>query len=90
VNAQTILAKPLAEWPQYLNSTKQDLQEIESELSALIQRAVLLESYVSHRWNTGCGDQGHDASAKKANRTLVQVRKALGFSYPANTPLRIS
>ena len=83
----TLLAKPIAQWPQYINSEKRDLQEIEGELSTLIQRAALLESYIMHRYNTGCGDQGHAASAKHAGAVLVKVRRALGFSYPANTPL---
>jgi hypothetical protein len=83
-----LLKSPIAEWPQLVSSTAaaaaapNDLQETESELSALIQRATLLETYISHRYNTGCGDQGHDKSAKIANKTLTKVRKALGFAYP--------
>ncbi len=84
-----ILTAPLSEWPQRINATKGDLQEIEGELSGLVQRAALLHEYIAHRFNTGCGDQGHEASAKHANRTLVKIRKAMGFSYPNNTPLSI-
>jgi hypothetical protein len=88
-HADKLLRRPIAEWPLAIQSTRGDLQEIEGELSAMIQRATLLEAYLSHRYNTGCGDQGHEASAKHAQRTLVKVRKALGFSYPANTPLSL-
>lgn len=87
--AQKILNRPIAEWPQALNATRASLQDIESELGALIQRAALLHAYVSHRFNTGCGDQGHDESAKHAHKQLISVRRALGFSYPAQTPLSI-
>ena len=85
---QKVLQAPIAEWPQRLMSVT-DLQAAESELSSLIQRATLLESYLAHRYNTGCGDQGHGASAKHAQRTLIAVRRALGYSYPKNTPLAI-
>lgn len=93
---EKILLAPVSEWPQLINSDKRrgrvvgSLQEMESELSALVQRAALLEVYLSHRYNTGCGDQGHEDSAKKANRSLLKVRKALGFSYPDRLPVSIS
>ena len=84
-----VLQAPISEWPQLLLSVS-DTQGAESELTAMIQRAALLEAYLAHRYNTGCGDQGHNASAKHAGRVLVKIRKALGFSYPKNTPLRIA
>lgn len=91
--ADYLLALPVSSWAQHVESLKaggEDLQAIESHLSAVIQRAALLEAYVSHRFNTGCGDQGHKPSAKRAKSVLVKVRKALGFSYPSNTPLEIT
>ena len=92
-SAQKILERPVAEWPLAILSqqgkTVGALQDVENELAALVQRAALLHAYLAHRYNTGCGDQGHKASAKYANTTLVQVRRALGFSYPKNTPLTI-
>ena len=81
--AQELLKAPLIEWPE--RAEKLDIQvkqEVENELSAVIQRATLLEAYVARRWNTGCGDQGHSSSAKHANNTLVKVRRALGYTYP--------
>lgn len=85
------MRRPIAEWPLALTavSTHGDLQDIERELSANIQRAVLLHGYLSHRYNTGCGEQSHESSAKKANRNLVKVRKGMGFSYPNITPIQI-
>ena len=85
----TLLKKPIAQWPQYLNSTRQDLSEIELELSAIVQRAALLQAYINHRYLSGCGEQDHASSAKEANKVLVCVRRALGFTYPKNSPMRI-
>ena len=90
--AAALLAKPIVDWQSRLECPSISAghrQDLESELSALIQRAVLLEAYVSRRFNTGCGDQGHATSAKHARATLVKVRRALGYSYPANTPAHI-
>lgn len=86
-SAARVLRTPLSEIP-----TKKlkmvGLSDIESELQALVQRATLMSVYIGHRYNTGCGDQGHKESARVANRALVKVRQALGFSYPASTPLQ--
>ena len=87
---RSLLNRPISEWQDALEAASAGArQETEEELSALVQRATLLEAYVAHRWNTGCGDQGHESSATEAQRVLVRVRKALGFSIPANTPLRL-
>jgi len=85
--AQKIMDRPISEWPQSLPS--EGLQDIEQELASLIQRATLLHCYVARRYNTGCGDQGHQASAKYANSALVKVRRSLGFSYPERLSQRI-
>jgi len=85
----TLLQKPIAQWPQLLNSERRGLHEVESELSALIQRAALLEAYIAHRYTSGCGEKSHYESAKSARKVLIAVRRALGFSYPNNTPLSI-
>ncbi len=77
-----ILNAPMAEWPQRLNATRTPLHDVERELSSILQRTALLHSYVSNRFNTGCGDQGHEAAVKRANKELTRIRKAMGFSYP--------
>lgn len=79
--AKNLLSAPISEWEERAARVK-DKQALESELSALVQRAALLEAYISRRWNTGCGDQGHSASVRHANRVLSRIRKALGFTYP--------
>lgn len=83
-----ILKRPIAEWPLAILATKTNLYDVETDLAALIQRAALLHGYLSHRYNTG-GDKGHKASAQQANRELVMVRKALGYSDPKASPMRI-
>lgn len=84
-----ILNRPLAEWPLAINSSKSTPQDLEQDLAALVQRAALLHAYVSERYNTGCGDYSHEYAAKKANRTLVKIRRAMGFTIPSRTPLQI-
>jgi hypothetical protein len=88
-SASEVLGAPISEWEERTSAAK-DKQSLENELSALIQRAALLEAYISRRWNTGCGDQGHETSAKHANRRLVKIRRAMGFSYPDNLPVSIT
>ena len=87
--AYKILSRPIAEWPQAINSNKADLQDVEQELSALIQRAALLHAYIGHGYTSGCGSQPHEDSAKCANKALAKIRAAMGFSYPNNPPISI-
>lgn len=92
--AQKILNRPVAEWPRLLDACygvvpAGTMIQIEHELAALIQKAALLHVYIASRYNAGLGDQGHESSAKHANATLIKIRRALGFSYPKNTPFLI-
>lgn len=88
-----LLKRSANDWPQHLKrlqGTKPGaMADVASELAALIQRAALLHAYVEHRYNTGCGEHNHVDSAKKANRMLVRVRRALGYTYPENVGIRI-
>ena len=68
---------------------KPSTQELESDLSALVQRAALLYAYVSERYNNNATDIGHDSAARRANKTLVKIRKAMGFTYPSRAALQI-
>lgn len=88
MTTQELLEQPFVDWPKLLEQ-QQGKQEMEQELAALIQRATMLYGYLSHRYNTGCGDQGHAASANRATRMVINVRKAMGFSYPKNTPMKM-
>lgn len=83
-----VLDLPTNLWQKELEG-RQDLQDLEYGLSDLVQRATLLHGYISHRYTTGCGDQGHEESAKEARKQLVRARRALGFLCPSDTSLRI-
>lgn len=88
-NIEKILLSPIAEWRQILEaSSRLDLQDIEESLSDRIHRQVLLHAYLAHRFNAVSGDRSHEESARHANRELVKICRAMGFSYPANVPLQ--
>ncbi len=77
-----LLKAPLAQVPQYINSSRMDLPALECDLHDLVQRAVLIAEYIGTRYNTGTGEKSHEKAAERANRTLTKVRKAMGFTYP--------
>lgn len=86
----TMLKRAPSEWHAIAERmTPAQRQEVEQECLYLAQRAALLGVYVATRYNTGCGDQGHDSGAQASNRATVKVRKALGYSYPDSMPVRI-
>jgi hypothetical protein len=89
--ARKLLKRPIQEWPQAIHGKigSDELQNIEHDLAGIVQRAALLHAYIAHRYNTCCVDQGHVASAKHANKRLVKIRKALGFSYPGNLSISL-
>lgn len=85
-----VMALPPSQWRERVEAmSPADRGNMEGSLDALIQRATLLAGYAEFRFDTGCGDQGHDYSAEKANEKLVKVRRALGYSYPERVNLRI-
>lgn len=90
MNATDILELAPTEWPAAVEALNtENRQTLESELAGLTQRAALLHDYVAHRFNTGCGDQGHEASAEHANRRLKAIRSAMGYALPHAAPVRI-
>jgi len=80
------LSLPPAEWEQwYQESTDSDI--VEDEMAGILapaaggsqaQRATLAARYLEMR-NLG---YRHDEAVGYANRAVVKVRAALGFSYP--------
>lgn len=81
-SALKILESPISEWPQRLNSSRASYHDLEATLSTIAQRAALLSAYIMHRYTSGCGEHTHKDSAAYANRTLIKVRGALGYTYP--------
>lgn len=63
-----------------MNTTQRG--EAARELEALALGAIWRAAYLDHRYGCGCGDQGHAASVKNANKKLTACRRALGFTYP--------
>ena len=63
--------------------TSEERLSLISGLEALCQKAAMAAAYFAEREGHGCGDQGHDAGVKKANRVLRALRKAQGYTYPS-------
>ena len=62
------------------------LAVVELELAA--RKAAMLAAYLEERYGNGCGDQGHEAAVKSANRAGAAVwQKA--FGYMAFRPYKI-
>jgi len=86
--ARKLLAMPPVKWKRYFDRlTMQQRWEATEVLGGLIQQAALMYGYADERYGNGCGDQGHAAAVKDANRRLTGVRKVLGYSYPKATVL---
>lgn len=49
-------------------------------LDAIAERAARVAAYLEARGGRGCGDSGHDAGVKAANRAARLVRKARGYN----------
>lgn len=82
-NAELMLARAPMNWQEAVdNLSTTERREVAEHLSALIQKAVRLHTYVDGRYGYGCGDQGHGDAVKASNKAIAQVRKALGFTYP--------
>lgn len=55
-------------------------READEQLEALTCDAVWRSTYMYMRHGAGCGDQGHEAAVKEANKITARVRKVLGYS----------
>jgi len=78
-----MIAAPAVSWEATIDKmSSSERDDLLREVEAVACRAALFSGYVGQRYGYGCGDQGHKHAAKEANRRLVKVRKALGFSYP--------
>ena len=82
MKAVTIMKKAPVEWEKTLDRMKSaDRNELVTELEAISYRAALLAGYVDARYGNGCGDQGHKAAVKSANKVGKIVRcKAFGYN----------
>ena len=62
--------------------TVEELRDLVQYADTLLQRLAWKAGYLEARYGCGCGDQGHDAAVKNANKWLRGVRKAIGYSLP--------
>lgn len=80
------LERPPAEWSQatcYEMESKTDYQKLCRELDGLACNAAMLSAYLETRMGVVCtGQKPHEDAVKDANKRLVKIRRALGFSYP--------
>ncbi len=79
-----LLRTPPVKWDKAAQKINEsDVQEIVSVLEHMATRAARLAEYLDTRCGgTGCGKQSHEDSVKAANKKLVEVRRAIGYSYP--------
>jgi hypothetical protein len=78
------MALPLVEWEKIVDAmTGPERGNLERELAGILQRAAMAQAYLQYRYGNGCGDQGHTAASKAANKQLTKVRKVVGYSYPS-------
>jgi hypothetical protein len=66
----------------YQREAKTDYDALCKEFDALATQAALLSGYLSQREGLGNGPKSHAAAVLQANKRLVKVRRALGFSCP--------
>lgn len=73
------LNTPPAQWSQRLRSRAAgNTADVTREIERVMQRGAMLAAYLDAR---AAGSE-HVAAVKAANRKLVRVRRAMGFSYP--------
>lgn len=60
------------------NESLKVLQDVDSDLQDVIQKAVRVQAYLEARLYDM---QEHDAAVKYSNKTIAKVRKALGYTY---------
>jgi hypothetical protein len=82
ITFETLHAQILADRGTKYDATNVALQDLERELSALACTAGRCAKYLMLRGAAGCGDHGHEAAAKAAEKISKPLRKALGYSYP--------
>ena len=80
-HALKMLTAAPCDWPRMLRVAPVD-EDISDGLADIAVTAAYLSEYLAHSELHA----GHAAALRKARAAAVKVRRALGFSYPANTP----
>lgn len=78
-NTKNWLKTPPAQWSQRLSSKAAgSTDDVTRETEWLIQRGTMLATYLDARRD----GSDHVHAVKAANRKLVRVRRAMGYSLP--------
>lgn len=85
MNATRYLNKPPVDWDRcFSRMNSSEMMTLQDELGRIAQAAARMSAYLTMRGAAGCGDHGHVAAVKHSNKRIRAVRKALGYTYPAN------
>lgn len=80
------LTTPPAKWSQalcYKRWQAQSWHDLAGDLDFIVQRAAMLAEYIATRKGMdGTGTREHAEAMKAANKLLVKIRRALGYTYP--------
>ncbi len=81
MKAKTIMKRAPVDWKKTVDRLKlQDRDTLRQELERIAIHAAMLAEYLDKRHGYGCGDQGHEAAMRKANKIGKLVRMK-GFGY---------
>ena len=84
--SRRLLRLPPVQWERELARPKyKDInwQSLVIGLNGEAQRQIFLAEFLAERTgHYGCGVRDHADSVREANKVLVKVRKAMGYSYP--------
>lgn len=65
-----------------------DRQKLADELEGIAIQATFTHAYVQERHGYGCGDQGHEVSAKAANKARRKIRNnVIGYNETRDIPI---
>ena len=62
--------------------TDNDKQELERTACSVAVNLAVWSEYLSFRGAAGCGDHGHAAAIKAADKMQKRARKVLGYAFP--------
>lgn len=87
MTALELLQLTPSEWQGVADKlTSSKMQDLSQILDAIAQRAALLGEYLDVR---SYGMRDHEGAAKEAEKRLVRIRKAMGYTYSDRVGIRI-
>lgn len=82
MKATTIMKRAPVDWEKTVDRIKsQDRDTLRRELEGIAERAGILAGYLDERHGYGCGDRGHKAAMKRANKNGKLIwMKVFGYN----------